>query len=200
MAFDAVIDFEHPFGRCLAVSLCWPLSGSLLGTLPSLTAFPQTHITSTKSFDRLRTTSFRRRNETLTTHAKQVQRQRRSATEPRVAPSGATLGYLFQIITNPEWGCALIHGSVRRNPFRVHGGTGWLTQGRRSFLAPTLGSVAQRRWRSMQSLTSSIRLAPESPTPTLGPTTLCLVPISQPCYHLRIPIGIGPRNGWTHGV
>jgi hypothetical protein len=23
-----------------------------------------------------------------------------------------------------EWGCALIHGSVRRNPFRVHGGTG----------------------------------------------------------------------------
>src|SRR4030095_5316649 len=37
-------------------------------------------------------------NDTLT-----VQRQRRSATEPRVAPLGATLGCLFQIITNPEW-------------------------------------------------------------------------------------------------
>jgi len=80
-----------------------------------------------------------------------VQRQRRCATEPRVPPSGATLGYLFQIITNPEWGCALIHGSVRRNPFRVHGGMGWLTQGRRSFLAPTLGSVTERRWRSLNS-------------------------------------------------
>src|SRR4030095_16150669 len=33
-----------------------------------------------------------------------------------------------------------------------------LTQGRRSFLAPTLCSVTQRRWRSMQSLSSSIRL------------------------------------------
>ena len=103
-----------------------------------------------------------------------LQRQRRSATEPRVAPSGATLGCLFQIITNPEWGCALIHGSVRRNPFRVHGGMGLLTQGRRSFLAPTLGSVTQRRWRSMQSVSlllafivrgEAVRLVPESSTP-----------------------------------
>ena len=85
-----------------------------------------------------------------------IQRQRRCATGPRVVlPHGGTaLGCLFQIITNPEWGCALIHGSVRRNPFRVHGGMGLLTQGRRSFLAPTLGSVTERRWRSMQSLIS----------------------------------------------
>ena len=50
---------------------------------------------------------------------------------------------------------------------------GWLTQGRRSFLAPTLGSVTERRWRSMQSVSlllafmvrgEAVRLAPESST------------------------------------
>ena len=45
--------------------------------------------------------------------------------------------------------------AVRRNPFRVHNGMGLLTQGRRSSLAPTRGSVTERRWRSMQSLRSS---------------------------------------------
>src|SRR4030095_12428177 len=73
------------------------------------------------------------------------QRQRRCATEPRVAPSGATLGCRFQINTNPEWpnGVApsfTVQLGGTPSAFRVHGGMGLLTQGRRSLLAPTPAS------------------------------------------------------------
>src|SRR4030095_5846587 len=96
--------------------------GNFVESLAEFNPLPQTHIASTKSFDRLRTNS-RRRNETLTTRlntynangvAPRSPGLRRQAL-PWVACSKSSP------TPNGRMGLRLIHGSVRRNPFSLQG-------------------------------------------------------------------------------